>query len=189
MAAYILALIKVDRMTAADVKKRVFPEAGTATIGTSRALGGLSKMVERISSGVASGSLAAASVIDATGTVSSGSIACVQANAAGNYVRFTFGGVNITLTEGTDFLRGASNTTCGANLADAINANAVLKTILSAASVTGTVTCTMRFPTTLGHAVTMSTDDATAFTLTAFASGTQGAAQFFLQGFQANKSL
>jgi hypothetical protein len=189
MAAYIVALIKVSNQAAVDVSRKYFPETGVGAAGTNRALNGLQKVLAGIAGGTVSGALSGASVIAADGTVPTGAIACTRANAATNYVRFTYGTLTITLTEGTDFLRGASDTTCGDNLAAAINAHARLKTIMTAVAVTGTITLTAKFPTILAHSVTISTDDATAFALTAFASGTVGTAQFFLQGFEANKTL
>lgn len=180
MAAYVFAVIKVSSLTAADVKKKYFPITGQASIGATATCNGLSKLSTALAGGTVKGVLTT-TVVDAAGTLATGSVVCTQANAAGNYVRFSFGGVDITLTEGTDFARGASDTTCGANLATAINAHSILKTIMTAAAVTGTVTLTAKFPTALAHSVTMSTDDGTAFALTAFASGTVGAAQYFPQ--------
>lgn len=126
----------------------------------------------------------------ATGaTAATGTIVCTRANAAGNYVRFTSHGQTVTLTEGADFARGASDTTCGDNLATAINANTTLKRIMSAAAVTGTVTLTSRLPGPNIHSVAMSTDDATAFALTAFASGTIGTSGTFLTSTKYGNSI
>lgn len=182
MAAYVVIIAKVSSLSAADVRRKYLPLANTQGGAPKRAAEGVSELLTGLASGVVKGVLSA-SVLDAAGTLSTGSIACTQANAAGNYVRFTWGGLNITLTEGTDFARGASNTTCGDNLAAAINAHSTLKTIMSAAAVTGTITLTAKYPTALAHSVTMTTDDGTAFALTAFASGTVGGAQAFLQAF------
>lgn len=182
MAAYVIMVVKVSSISSTDVQKKYFPITGDSPAASRRACDGAGQLLTALASGVVKG-VVTASVVDATGTLSTGSIACTRANAAGNYVRFTWGAQTITLTEGTDFLRGASDTTCGAALEAAINAHATLKHIMTAAAVTGTVTCTAKFPSALAHSVTMSTDDATAFGLTAFASGTTGAAKFFLQAF------
>lgn len=182
MAAYVIMVVKVNSLSSTDVQKKYFPVTGTNPGASRRATEGMSDLLHGLSGGVVKG-VVTASVVDATGTLSTGSIACTQANAAGNYVRFTWGAQNITLTEGTDFARGASNTTCGAALEAAINAHSTLKHLMTAVAVTGTVTCTAKYPSALAHSVTMSTDDATAFALTAFASGTTGAAKFFLQAF------
>jgi hypothetical protein len=191
MAAYVLALIKVTNLVAEDVQRRYVPEHGVGQHAAKRAANGLARLGADLAGGTLAGAISALSVVAADGTVSTGAIACTRANAAGNYVRFTFGTLTITLTEGSgaDFLRGADDTATGANLAVAINANAILKTIMTAVSVTGTITLTAKFPTAVPHMVAMSTDDATAFALTAFASGTQGTANFFLQGFQTGKTL
>lgn len=187
--SYVVAIFKLTNMDAATAKKRYFPETGVGSAGANRACNGVAKLATAMAAGVRPGSLVAATVLNDGGTKSSGTIACTRANASTDSVTFTFGAVAITLTEATDFLRGASDTTCGDNLATAINAHAVLKTIMSAAAVTGTVTVTMKIPTSLGHAVTMTTSDATAFGLTQIASGTSGTAQFFLQGFQTSGTL
>jgi hypothetical protein len=187
--SYVVAVFKLTNMDAATAKKKYIPEAGYGQPGSHRACNGIAKLAETIGGGSRAGMLVAATVIDDAGTKPSGTIACVQANAATDSVTFTYGGTTVVLVEATDFLRGASNTTCGDALAAAINAHRILKTIVSAAAVTGTVTITLKLPTTLGHGIVMSTSDATAFTLTQIASGTVGAAQFFLQGFQTGKTL
>jgi phage tail sheath gpL-like len=116
------------------------------------------------------------------GTQATGQIACTRANAAGDTV--TVAGV--TFTEATspssapikgEFARGASDTTCGSNLADAINAHPRLLGLLTAASVAGTLTLTAVDKGTHGNLIVMSTSDATAFTLTQFASGAKGTVQ------------
>jgi hypothetical protein len=168
--SYVVAVFKLTNMDAATAKKKYIPEAGYGQPGSHRACNGIAKLAETIGGGSRAGML-------------------VQANAATDSVTFTYGGTTVVLVEATDFLRGASNTTCGDALAAAINAHRILKTIVSAAAVTGTVTITLKLPTTLGHGIVMSTSDATAFTLTQIASGTVGAAQFFLQGFQTGKTL
>jgi hypothetical protein len=187
--SYVLAIIKLTNMDSTTARKRYFPETGVGAAGANRACNGLSKLTAELAGGVRAGSLVAATVMSDTGVKATAAIACTRANAAGNNVVFTFGAVAITLTEAVDFLRGASDTTCGDNLAAAINAHAVLKTIMSAAAVTGTITITSKIPTSLTHDIAISTDDATAFGLTQFASGTESAAEFFLQGFQTSNTL
>jgi hypothetical protein len=182
MAAYVYLVVKVSSLSSTDVQKKYFPITGTGAAGPRRATEGMSELLAGLAGGVVKGVMTA-SVADAAGTLSTGSIVCTQANAAANYVRFTWGGLNITLLEGTDWLRGASNTTCGDNLAAAINAHSTLKHLMTAVAVTGTITLTAKYTSALAHSITMSTDDATAFALTAFASGTVGAAKFFLQAF------
>lgn len=189
--SYVVAIFKLTNMDAATAKKRYFPETGVGSAGANRACNGISKLAASMAGGIRPGSLVAATVLADDGVKSTAEIACTRANAAGNNVVFTFGAVAITLTEGAsgDFLRGADDTATGDNLAAAINAHAVLKTIMSAAAVTGTITITSKIPTSLTHDIALSTDDATAFGLTQFASGTEGAAQFFIQGFQTAGTL
>lgn len=187
--SYVVAIFKLTNMDAATARKRYFPETGVGSAGAQRACNGIAKLAAGMASGIRPGSLVAGTVMDDTGVKSTGTIVCTRANASTDTVTFTFGGVAIVLTEATDFLRGASDTTCGDNLAAAINAHAVLKTIMSAAAVTGTITLTSKIPTQLGHAITLTTSDATAFALTQFASGTAAGAQFFLQGFQTSRTL
>lgn len=109
------------------------------------------------------------------GTAAVWTIACTRANAAGDTV--TIAGV--VFTEGVDFLRGASDTTCGDNLAAAINANATAKKELynlftSVAAVTGTITLTARIKGTSGRMITVATSDATAFAITNTVTGANG---------------
>jgi len=182
MAAYVVMVVKVSSLSSTDVQKKYFPLTGVQTGAPRRATEGMGKLLTAMAGGVVKG-VAWASVEDAAGTVPTATIVCTRANAAANYVRFTYGAQTITFTEATDFVRGASDTTCGDNLAAAINANTTLNKLFVAAAVTGTITLTAKFPGTLAHAITMSTDDATAFALTDFASGTVGAAKFFLQAF------
>lgn len=116
------------------------------------------------------------------GTQATGSIVCVRANAAGDTV--TINGV--VFTEATSpsanaidgqFARGASDTTCAASLAAAINAHPRLKGALTASPSTDTITLTASDKGTHGNLFVMSTSDATAFTLTQFASGAKGTVQ------------
>ena len=191
MAAYVIAVFQVANLTSTDVQKKYIPETGIGSKGALRAANGLAKLAAGLAGGTIAGKLSALTVVDAAGTASAGAIACTRANAAGNNVVFTYGAVAITLTEGSgaSFLRGASDTTCGDNLAAAINAHAVLSTIMTAVAVTGTITLTAKIPTALPHDIAITTDDGTAFALTQFTGGTEGAAKFFLQGFQTGKTL
>jgi len=112
---------------------------------------------------------------NAGGTAAVWTIACTRANAADDTV--TIAGV--VLTEGVDFLRGATDTTCGDNLAAAINANATAKKqfynlFASVAAVTGTITLTARIKGTSGRMITIATSDATAFAITNTVTGANG---------------
>lgn len=187
-SGWLVMALRVENAAAADIKNEIVQ----GTVGSSgkyygrRAANGVSKLLARCAGGVSQGNLWL-SVFDSTAAFATGAVACTQANAAGNFVRFTWGGVQITLTEGTDFVRGASNTTCAANLAAAINANVVLGSLMTAAGSVGNCNLTMKVPTQIVENIVISTDDATAFALTQFTGGTAGAAQFFLQQFDLNR--
>lgn len=191
-SGWLLVALRVENVAAVDIKNEIVQSTVGTTATTSgkyygrRAVNGISKLLARCAGGTSYGNLWA-SVFDSTAAMATGQVACVQANAATDFVRFTFGGVQITLTEGTDFLRGASNTTCAANLAAAINAHVVLGALMSAVGSTGNCNLTMKVPTQIAGNIVLSTNDATAFTFTQFTGGTAGAAQFFLQHFDLNR--
>ena len=187
--SYVVAVFKLTNMDAAPAKKRYFPEVNIGANAGHRAIAGVEKLAATISGGTRSGMLVAATVIDDAGTKPSGNIACTQANAAADTVTFTYGAQTVVLTEGTTFARGASDTTCALALANAINANAILKTIMVATPSVGNCAIATKLPTTLAHGIVMSTSDGTAFALTQITGGTVGAAQFMLQGFQVGKTL
>jgi hypothetical protein len=92
-------------------------------------------------------------------------VGCTQANAAGNTVTFTWGTIAVTLTEGTDFARGASDTTCAAALVAAVNAHAVLGRLFTCTNAVGVVSIASKFAGLLFDEWVISTDDATAFAI------------------------
>jgi hypothetical protein len=181
-------VLQVGNRDAAGLASKILPSAVGATgvnANPRRLVHALKHLLSGCIGGAYPGKLWATVIAD-DGTKSAGEIVCTQANAAGNYVRFTYGTKTITLTEGTDFARGASDTTCGDALEDAINNHAVLGKLMTAANTTGTVALTAKVPTALIQDLAISTDDGTAFALTQFASATEGTAQFFLQHFPLN---
>jgi hypothetical protein len=188
--SWVVVALKVTNRSSTDVKRDLF---GAGTVGSqgkryaSRLVAGLGKLLMGVVSGVRQGNLYC-TVLDDAGTRSTGNIACTQANAAGNFVRFTFGGVAITLTEGVDFVRGASDTTCAANLAAAINAHVILGPLMTALGAVGNCGLTSKIPGAIPQDQAITTDDATAFALTQLTGGTEGAAQFYLQHWDANKT-
>ena len=95
---------------------------------------------------------------------------------------------DFVLTEGVDFLRGASNTTLAAALAAAINAHAVLGKLLTALGSVGNCGLTGKVPSSLLHDINITTNDGTAFSFTQLNGGTEGAAQFFFQHFTLNRA-
>lgn len=127
----------------------------------------LISILNQISGGSMKGRILMAAADD-TGTAATTTIDCSRVDAAGDYVRCAVPGGAITLTEGADFLRGASDTETGENLAAAINAHAVLGKIWAATEATGTVTLTCRFGHWSGvpNDIGWTTDDATAFNIT-----------------------
>jgi hypothetical protein len=189
-AGWLLVALRVENQSASDIKNII----AQGTIGTGgkylgrRAVNGISRLLMAAAGGTRGQGNLWATVTDNTGALSTGVVACVQANAAGNWVRWTFGAQTITLTEGVDFARGASNTTCAAALAAAINAHPVLGGLFTAVGSVGNCNITSKIPTALMHDITMTTDDATAFTFTQLTGGTEGAAQFFLQHFDLNRA-
>lgn len=188
-SGWLVMVVRAENAAAADIKNEILQ----GTVGTGgkylgrRAVNGVSKLLMRGAGGITPMNMWL-SVLDSTAALATGNVACTRANAAGDYVRFTFGAQVYTLTEGTDFLRGASDTTCAANLAAAINAHVVLGGLITALGASGDCGLTMKVPTQLAGNVVISTDDATAFGLTQFTGGTAGAAQFFLQHFDLNRS-
>lgn len=165
---FVHAFIKIEGRAYTDLD-----ELSTAQI-RDRGSDNVARLLARIDSGAVQGKVGIVAYDD-QGTAADGTIACTQANAAGNYVEFEVGGQTIRLTEGTDFEDGASDTECGDNLAAAINADPVLSTFMTAVNVTGTVTVTIDLgPGQAFHDIDMATDDATAFALTQIGAGTAG---------------
>lgn len=135
-----------------------FPTTANDPHGNIRAVAELLRAIE---AGTLSGNVTT-SIENAGGDVAIAKIACTRANASGDTVTLE----GIVLTEAVDFLRGASDTTCGDNLAAAINAHAVLKNLVVATAATGTITLTMRIPGSTGSNLALTTSDATAFAIT-----------------------
>lgn len=189
-ASWLLVAVKLTNTDSETLQDKLHPgDLGTAGLGERRGkkiVGAISNVLNGLAGGATQGNVWA-TVTDDAGAYSTSQIVCTQANAAGNYVRWTYGSLTITLTEGTDFARGASDTACGDALEDAINNHAVLGSLYTAVNTTGTVALTAKVPTSLMHDVALSTDDATAFALTQAASGTEGAAKWFLQHLRVGK--
>lgn len=192
MSSYTLVLaLRVEGRAAVDGKNLITTSAMNTSAAADRYTRNLIRMVQRELKACEGGSVQGnlyASIIDSTATLDAGAVACTQANAAGNFVRFTYGGIQITLTEGVDFARGASDTTCAAALAAAINAHAILGKEFLAANSTGTCNFTSKIASAVVRNWVLTTDDATAFGLTQLTGGTAGAAQFALQHFPLNRT-
>jgi hypothetical protein len=149
-------------------------------------------LMNGIAGGVRRGNVVA-TILDTSFTASTGTIACTQANAAGNTITFTYGAKTVVLTEGASgengIARGASNTTCAANLATCINAHPILGPLITALGSVGNCGLTSNLPTCLLQDIAMTTDDATAFSFTQLTGGTEGAAQFFPVHFGSGEDL
>lgn len=189
MASCTLVLaLRIEGRAAVDLKNQI---TTSAIVDGERYAQRLVKMVQSelnaCAGGVRQGNLWA-SILDSTAALPTGNIACVQANAANDTITFTYGGKTIVLTEGVDFARGASNTTCAAALAAAINAHSVLGKDLTALASVGNCGLTGKVGTALLHDIAMTTSDGTAFSFTQLNGGTEGAAQFFLQHFTLNRA-
>lgn len=180
--------LRIEGQAAVDAKNEI--TTGTIVNDGSDHSQQLVRMIQRalkaVDGGIREGNLLAA-ILDSTIALPTGNIACTRANAAGNVVNFVWGGKTITLTEGVDFLRGATDTTCAANLAAAINAHAVLGKLYTALGAVGNCGLTGKWGTSILHDINMTTDDATAFAFTQLSGGTEGAAQWFLQQFTLNR--
>lgn len=195
--SWLIMAVKVNDHSAADMKNKIFPGTIGGSSGTSakwltrRFVSAVGTLLRNLMSGAKRG-LVFGVVLDNSATYSTGNIACTQANAAGNTITFTYGAQTVVLTEGASgengFARGASDTTCAANLATCINAHSILGPLLTALGSSGNCGLTANVPTALLQDMAMTTDDATAFAFTQLTSGTEGAAQFFPAYFETNTS-
>jgi hypothetical protein len=188
-SCYLVLALRIEGRAAVDLKNQIT----TSAIGNNgdayaqRFVKMAQNELKACAGGVRQGNLWGA-VLDSTAALPTGNIACVQANAAGDTVTFTYGGVPIVLTEGVDFARGATNTTLAAALAAAINAHPVLGKLFTALGAVGNCGLVGKVPTALLHDITITTNDGTAFSFTQLNGGTEGVAQFFLQHFTLNRA-
>lgn len=158
-------LIHVDE-GASTVKDRYVPPSSDDLRGTVR---GVQALLDAIGSGSVNGAVFTR-LMNNGGTKAAGTIACTRANAATDTVTIE----GVTLTEGTDFLRGADDNACATNLTACIEAHNILKRIVDATASTNTVTVTFKIPAVAGNALAMTTNDATAFAITAPTNGASG---------------
>lgn len=188
-SSYLVFALRVEGPAAVDLKNQVTSGTVASVARFSRSL---ARMIQRTlkacDGGSRNGGNLYATILDSTAALPTGNIACVQANAATDTITFTYGGKTIVLTEGTDFLRGADNTACAANLAAAINAHPILGALYTALGSSGNCGLTGKVPTALMHDIAMSTNDGTAFSFTQLSGGSEGAAQWFLQHFPLNRT-
>lgn len=181
--SWLVVALRMDHTAAVDTKNAI----AQGTLGSQgkylarRAVNGIQRLLGEAVA-FSKGQLWA-TVLDNAGTKATGNIACTRANAANDTLTFTYGAQTVVLTEGVDYLRGASDTTCAANLAAAINAHVILGGLVTALGAVGDCGLTAKIPTALLQDIAVTTNDATAFTLTQLTGGTEGAAQFFVQRF------
>lgn len=192
--SWIVMAVRVKNLSAADLKNKI-TLASITTQGASlsrRFLDFIEDTVNAIKGGVRRGNVVA-TVLDTSFTASTGNIACVQANAAGDTITFTYGAKTVVLTEGATgengFARGATNTTCAANLAACINAHSILGPLITALGSVGNCGLTANLPTCLLQDIAMTTSDGTAFSFTQLTGGNEGAAQFFPVHFKTGEDL
>ncbi len=186
---YIIAL-KSDSKDATYLQRQILSAKtfGAAGKHTARqASAAVANMINGLVSGAQPGQVYLAAISDA-GTRSTGTIVCTQANAAGDTITWTYAGLTVVLTEGVDFVRGASDATLATNLAAAIASNQILKGLFATQVSTNTITLTSKLPVGfVGHA-TMTTSDATAFVITQLSGGTLAGATIFLQNFETGRT-
>lgn len=141
-----------------------------------KALNNASNIIDGIKSGALQGSVDVHYVAVAP-VAASASVAITHANVT-NGDTVTIGNVVITAaTSGngtTSWTIGANATADAVAMAECINANTTLNKIVVASAASGTVTITSVVKGLIGNALGLSTSDATAFGLTAFANGAGG---------------
>jgi len=183
-SSWLFLALRMDNTAAVNLKDAIVQ----GTLGSQgkylgrRAVAGVQKLLNRGVGGIQQAQMWA-TVLASDAAKATGAIACTRANAAGDTVTFTFGTKTVVLTEGVDFLRGATDTTCAAALAAAINANVILGGVFTAVGSVGNCNLTANVPTALIHDWAMTTSDGTAFAFTQMTGGTEGTAQFILQKF------
>lgn len=193
--SWVIVAAKVKNRSAVDLKNMLWKGAIGGSSGTAskkltkRFVAFVSEVLKAMLGGFRTGNLYGV-ILDNSATYATGNIACVQANAATDTITFTYGGLTVVLTEaGTDengFARGASNTTCAANLAATINAHSILGALFTALGAVGNCGLTAKIPTALLQDFALTTSDGTAFSFTQLTGATEGAAQFLPQSFDVN---
>ena len=192
--SWMILAIRVKGYSAVDQKNAITQGTLTkeAPQNRKRFFGSVIKLLNGVRGSTKRGNVVA-TILDASGTLATGNIACVQANAAGDTITFTYGGKTVVLTEGTTgengFARGASNTACATNLAACINAHPILSPLLTALGSVGNCGLTVKIPTCLLQDIAMTTSDGTAFSFTQLTGGNEGAAQFFPLHFSTGQTL
>lgn len=183
--SWLFLAVKVQNRAAVDLKNKVTQAVITGSEGRTlsrRFLGMVQDTINGLLGGTRQGQVFA-TILDTSFAAATGNIACVQANAAGDTITFTYGGKTVVLTEGASgengFARGASNTTCALALQNCINAHSILGKLFTALAAVGNCGLTAIIPTNFVQDIALTTSDGTAFSFTQLTGGTEGAAQFF----------
>jgi hypothetical protein len=192
--SWLIMAVRVKDRSATDLKNKI--TQGTITTQgntlTRRFVNFVEDTLNSFLGSVKRGNIVA-TILDTSFTASTGNIACVQANASGDTITFTYGAKTVVLTEGASgengFARGASNTTCATNLAACINAHSILGPLITALGSVGNCGLTAKVPTCLLQDIAMTTSDGTAFSFTQLTGGNEGAAQFFPVHFSTGQTL
>lgn len=183
--SWLIMAVKVKDRSATDLKNKLSYGTVTGSEGrtlTRRFVNMVEDTVNALIGGTRRGEIYA-TILDTSFTASTGNIACTRANASGDTITFTYGSKTVVLTEGASgengFARGATDTTCAANLAACINAHSILGKLIVALGSSGNCGLTSNLPTALLQDIAMTTSDGTAFSFTQLSGGNEGAAQFF----------
>lgn len=111
-------------------------------------------------------------------------VTCTQATSAGSTVTFACGTLSIVLTEGVDFLRGASDTTEALALSNAVAAHAVLGALFTPVPAAGVLTLTHKMPGRVMDDWTVT--GSTGLVIAAPVLGTEGTAKIALRNVPLN---
>lgn len=173
--AFVTVTISLLDAPSQTVAEKYVGERGKSIEGIEKAR----NLLEALASGILVGKV---SVFQDSGdgTAATGNVACVQATVAtgdtltvaGNVFTVVASSPSADPSQG-EFVKGASDTACAANLAAAINASPFLKGMVTAAGSVGNCALTAVDKGTAGNLIVMSATG-TGFTLTQMASGAKG---------------
>jgi hypothetical protein len=191
--SWLIMAIRVKGYSAVDLKNSITQGTLTKDVGLrKRFFSTVIKLLNGIRGGTKRANMIA-TILDTSFTASTGNIACTQANAANDFITFTYGGKTVEIREGiageNGFARGASNTTCAANLAATLNAHPILSPLILATPSVGNCALAAKVPTCLLQDMAMTTSDGTAYALTQLTGGNEGAAQFIPIHFSTGQSI
>lgn len=190
MPAWYVIAIKAQDKDATYLQRKILSakQFGAAGKTTSRqAAKAVSDTVNGLVSGAQPGQLYLGVVSD-DGPRSSGTITCTTANAAGDTLTFTYGGLTAVLTEGVDFARGATDAELATNLSAALGRNHITGGLYTATPAGNVVTLTSKLPPSPVEAITITTNDGSAFAIVQPTGGSNAGATVFFQNFQTGRT-